>query len=160
MKYLILPIILLITSCANYPSDHKNKVLINMFKEYRTFYKSPSEANYLNPALWHTIKKSRANTKASEFASSLSKFPNEIIQITDYKESISNKSGCLLVSGINLNNTPLDYYLSYKLTNGRWVIEDVTVKYFFDGAERFLREAICDEDKRAQLWLKFIEHKQ
>jgi len=160
MKYLILPIIFLITSCANYLSTHKEEALIYQFKEYKTFYKTPPEANYLNPTLWNTIKKARANSKASEFTSTLSKFPNEIIQITDYKETISNKTGCLLVSGNNSKKTPVDYYLFYKQKNDRWVIEDVTVKYFFDGAERFLKEAVCDEDKRAQLWLKFIEHKQ
>ncbi len=160
MKYLILPVFLLITSCANYPANNKGESLINWFKEYKSYYQTSSEANYFSPPLWSSIKKARTNNKASAFVSTLSKFPNEIIEITDYKETISGKTGCLLVSGKNSNKTPLDYYLSYKLNDSKWVIEDITVKYFFDGTKRFLTEAVCDEEKRAQLWLEFIEQKE
>ncbi|MCF6324351.1 MAG: hypothetical protein L3J89_08520 [Gammaproteobacteria bacterium] len=159
MKYSILFFLVLVIGCTSNPT-YDNKSLIKWFNEYKSFYKTENEDDFFNPILWASIKKSRINSTKSAFAGALSKFPNEIIDISDYKEAISDKEGCLLISGINSEKTPLDYYLTYQSIENKWVIKDVTVKYFFDNTERFLQEAVCDEQKRAQLWLQFMEQKK
>lgn len=159
MKYSILFFLIFMVGCANKPTSD-NRGLIKWFNEYKLFYKTKTEGTYFNPILWDSIKMARINSNKSAFVGALSKFPNEIIGISDYKEAVNDKAGCLLVSGINSKNIPLDYYLTYSLKENQWIIEDVTVKYFFDGTERFLKEAVCDEQKRAQLWLKSMEQKE
>jgi len=159
MKYLMLLPLILIVGCANKPT-HENNDLIQWFTEYKSFYGTKTEDIFFNPLLWGSINKARLNRDKSAFVGALSKFPNEIIEITDYKESINKESGCLLVSGTNSNNISLDYYLTYRLEENRWIIDDVTVKYFLDGAERFLKKSVCDEQERTRLWFQFMEQKK
>lgn len=159
MRYFILIFLVFIVACANKPT-HGSNILTKRFIEYKSFYKTKTESAFFNPSLWDSIEKARYNSNKSVFVDILSKFPNEIGRILDYKESIHDKTGCLLVSGINSENTPMDYYLTYELKNGKWIIGDMTMKYFFDGTERFLKEAVCSEEERAKLWLEFTENKE
>ena len=157
MKSIILFFIVVITSCAS-SQINENSNLIDIFLEYKYLSKSENERVFFEANLWDFIVKSRLNSKRSVFSDSLSKFPGEIIEISDSKESIYNKTGCLLVSGVNKNNIPMDYYITYGFAENQWIIRDITVKYFFEGTKRFLTEAVCDEEERARLWLEFIEN--
>lgn len=99
----------------------------------------------------------RSITDKTAFVDPLAKFPIEITKIIDTKESIDDKDGCLLVSGTNISGVPLDYYISFNQEDNRWIINEVTVKYFLDGSERYLEKAVCDEQERMNLWLESME---
>jgi len=99
------------------------------------------------------LQTTRKNSSQSAFTHALSLFPNEIINITDNKEAIKGYSGCLLVSETNSDNTPMDYYISYRYTDSSWIIDSVTNKYFLDSEKRFLQTAECSQDNRMQLWM-------
>ncbi len=159
MKYLILFFLILISGCAS-NTTYDNNSLTKWFTEYKSFYETKNEDTFFNPSLWNTIKKSRLNNDKSGFSGALSKFPKEMIEVTDYKESINEKGACLLVSGVNSSNIPMDYYLRYKLNENRWIINEVTVKYYLDGTERYLNKAVCDEQERMRLWLQYMEQKE
>jgi len=149
-KYLCLFFVLFIASCTNKPN---NPALENQFNALKAAYNSQSEASFMTADVWQSLQATRNNSNQSAFTHALSLFPNEIINITDNKEAIKGDSGCLLVSGTNSDNIPMDYYISYRYTDSSWVIDSVTSKYFLDSEKRFLQTAECSQEKRMKLWM-------
>lgn len=140
--------------CSSFTNEQNS--LENSFYEYKRAYGTPSENLLLKKSLWETLSKSRIEKK-SEFTNSLAKFPEEMIETSELKESIQNGVGCLLASGVNEGGVDMDYYITFNLIQNKWIISDVAVKYFLDDSERYLTEPVCDKNKRMTLWLDFIE---
>ncbi len=151
-KYLYI-LLLTVASCANHSGQSP---LLTQFMAFQASTNTATEQDFVSPTLWQSLNTARNNSHASAFANALSLFPNEITTISDSKETIEDSTGCLLVSGTNAEQIPMDYYISYRMTNHQWIIEDITSKYFLDGEKRFLQTAVCDKEKRMELWLAFM----
>lgn len=156
MRYLVLMLSFFVLGCSNSNPPQSN-TLSNQFTQYKNAAPSPDEKQYVTAELWDTLAKARASIGNADIASSVAYFPQEIVKTTDIKEVIEGSSGCLLVSGLNEQQIPIDYYIRYQLDAGKWLIHDVAIKYFLDGAERYLDYAECDEEKRMELWLQSIQ---
>ncbi len=155
MKKLLLILSTLLIGC----SLQTNTVSLNdSFNEYKSSLETSSEKTFLTDEVWNDLVTARDSSKQSAFVHSLAEFPTEMLKITDIKQSIQDEKGCLLVSGSNNNDVELDYYISYSLVTNNWIINEVSVKYFLDDSERYLKEAECDKEKRMNLWLQFIEN--
>lgn len=163
MKYLLFFLLIFITACSDslrHESDQNGDILMQQFNNYRAVAKTPAESAFLTPDLQAFLTKSRIKKKDPVFSDMFSKFPDEMIQISGYNESILGSDGCLMVSGINAENKPMDYYIIYALKNDHWIIEKIQVEYFSDETERYLTEAVCDQEEKDKLWLEHAEAKQ
>jgi hypothetical protein len=119
------------------------------------------EKQFYSQKLWSEIQKTRTQPDAERGLSNiLLQFPSHITQITGSEEITKNDKGCLMVMGTDNKNTPTDYYISFTKEGGRWVFDEIQIKYFYDGTQRFLKEAVCDEDKQNQLWIEFMQSQQ
>lgn len=155
MNKLLLILSTLLIGC----SLHTNTISLNdSFNDYKSSVDTSSEKTFLTEEVWNDLVKARDNSKQSALVHSLAKFPTEMLKITDTKQSIQGEKGCLLVSGVNNSDVEIDYYISYSLENHKWIINEVTVKYFLDDSKRYLNEAECDKEKRMSLWLQSIEN--
>ncbi|VAW60637.1 hypothetical protein MNBD_GAMMA11-359 [hydrothermal vent metagenome] len=163
MKYLTVFLLFFITACSGSlprESDQGNDILMKKFNNYKTLAKAPAESVFLAPDLQAFLVKSRIKKKDPVFSDMFSKFPDEIIQVSDHRESIQGNTGCLMVNGINAENIPMDYYIIYAVKNEHWIIEKIQVEYFSDETERYLTEAVCDQEEKDRLWLKHVESTQ
>jgi hypothetical protein len=156
MKSLFFICSILLFGCSLDGTNVNNSNLKDSFNEYKSLYGTPSESALLKAELWESLVKAREIKEQSAFVNSLAKFPNEIVKTIDTKESIQGEFGCLLVSGSDTNGVELDYYITFNLTNNKWIISEVTIKYFLDGSERYLEKAVCDEQERMTLWLQSV----
>jgi hypothetical protein len=132
--------------------------LYDRFVEYRNTEKgSNNENQFFSSKLWSAIKETRAHSvKEQGLRKILLQFPNGIAQISGSKEVINDSKGCLMVMGTDNKDTPTDYYVSFTREGGQWVFDEIQIKYFLDGTQRFLKEAVCDEAKQNQLWIEFM----
>lgn len=145
-------------ACAH-PFPKEESPLYDRFVEYRNAEKgSKNENQFFSQKLWSAIKEARAQTaKEQGLSAILLKFPEGIAKISGSKEAIKDSKGCLMVMGADSKNTPTDYYVSFNREGGQWVFDEIQIKYFLDGTQRFLKEAVCDEEKQNQLWIKFMQ---
>lgn len=157
MRHLLFIFSALLFGCSLNGSNLHNSNLKDSFNEYKSQYGTPTEQTLLKKELWKALEQARSITEQTAFVNSLAKFPTEIAKTIDTKESIKGEVGCLLVSGTNASGVPLDYYITFNLENSKWILSEVTVKYFLDDSERYLEEAICDEQERMTLWLQSVE---
>jgi hypothetical protein len=160
MNKAILQILLIGTAllaCAH-QSTQEASPLYDRFVEYRNAEKgSQNDNHFFSQKLWPAIKAARAGTEKEQGLSGiLLKFPEGIAKISDSKEAIKDSKGCLMVMGTDNKNIPTDYYVSFNKEDGRWVFDEIQIKYFLDGTQRFLKEAVCDEAKQNQLWIEFM----
>ena len=158
MKKISLLFVAFLVGCST-TINNNSFLLKDYYLEYKSFTGTPREKGFVKDELWATLVSAREKANKSAFVNSLASFPTEMTQHTDFKEQVANNSGCLLVSGVNSKKIPMDYYLTFEQNDEKWIISDITVKYFFDGAERFLKEAECNEEKRMHLWLEYIQSK-
>ena len=164
MKYLTLfSILTLLGACTNKTLENHVQ-LMDRFMEYRnsqnTHNNNPHlENQYFTPQILKALNESRANDKNSDFLSAINKFPNELVKITSHSESIIENTGCLMINGTNSEHTPTDYYIVYKRVDARWLIDNISVKFFLDGTERFLDRAVCDDEEQEKIWIKHMENK-
>jgi hypothetical protein len=154
MKYIIIMLSILVAGCSAISIDSP---LQASYQKYKESYNTPNEKKLVQTELWNTLVSVRETVDKSEFINSLAYFPVEMVNTTDFKESIDSKSGCLLVSGTDSDDTPMDYYIKFNLIDAKWIISEVTVKYFLDGSKRFLEAAECNEERRMKLWLESME---
>lgn len=147
---------LLLFSCSA-PSSQSSEVLQLQFELYKSSVGKSTEQGFITAELWNTLQMARQSANKSEFVNAIAYFPIEMAKTSDFKELVKGTVGCLLVSGTTLKQVPLDYYVSFKISDGNWIINDISVKYFLDGTKRFLNYAECDEDKRMSLWLESIQ---
>ncbi len=136
--------------------------LYDRFVEYRNAEKSgQTENQFFSQKLWSAIKEARAQTaKEQGLSAILLKFPDGIAHISGSKEAIKDSKGCLMLMGTDNKNTQTDYYVSFNREGGQWVFDEIQIKYFLDGTKRFLKEAVCDEEKQNQLWIEFMQSQQ
>ena len=157
MRYLLFILSTFLFGCSSSNNTLHNNDLLDSFNKYKSLYGPPREQTLLKKELWEALVEARSITDKTAFVDPLAKFPTEITKIIDTKESIDDKDGCLLVSGTNTSGVPLDYYISFNREDNRWIINEVTAKYFLDGSERYLEKAVCDEQERMNLWLESME---
>jgi len=153
-------LLVFITACAgNVPHDsgQSSDLLMQQFNDYKLLRTTEDESAYFTPDLWAAIKKARFNKEQSIFTKIFSQFPNEIIQVSSHKESIQGGDGCLMISGVNSEDTPMSYFINYKLKGEYWLIEKFNADYSFDGLEQYPVKAICDAEERNRLWLEHVE---
>lgn len=161
MKKAILQILFIgaaLVACAHqFPKEVSP--LYDRFIEYRNAEKgSKNENQFFSQKLWPAIKEARAHTaKEQGLSALLLTFPDGIAQISGSKEAIKDSKGCLMVMGTDNKNAPTDYYVSFNREGGQWVFDEIQIKYFLDGTQRFLKEAVCDEEKQNQLWIEFMQ---
>lgn len=156
--YLIVLLIASLAACAQQETRNQEP-LYQQFTDYKWALDSGrNEREYFSSRLWAALEKTRSQPDEEQgMANIFLKFPNEMIEITGSYESISGDSGCLMVMGLNDKQTPTDYYVTFVHNNNRWVFDEIQVKYYFDGTKRFLKEAVCDEDRQQQLWIEYME---
>ena len=85
------------------------------------------------------------------------KFPNHLRKVIESKESAIGDAGCLLVMGVDDSDNPADYFISYVREDARWVFDEMTISYAFDGEKRVVTDPICDQEKREILWLEYMQ---
>ena len=156
MKYLLALSSVLMLGCSSGTSQESG-ALANQFERYKSAVTAADEQRFVKPELWETLVAARASAERSEMTGAIAYFPNEIVVTTDVTEAITDKGGCLVVSGTNSEQTPMDYYIQFDAEDNDWVISDVAIKYFLDDSERFLTYAECDADKRMALWLESVQ---
>ncbi len=161
MNKAILQILLIgaaLIACAH-QSPKEASPLYDRFVEYRNAEKSGKNENqFFSQKLWSAINEARAHSvKEQGLSAILLKFPDGIAKISDSKEAIKDSKGCLMVMGTDNKNTPTDYYVSFNREGGQWVFDEIQIKYFLDGTQRFLKEAVCDEEKQNQLWVEYMQ---
>jgi hypothetical protein len=156
MKYLLALSSVLILGCSSGTSQESG-TLANQFEKYKSATTAADEQRFVKPELWETLVAARAGAERSEMTDAIAYFPNEIVVTTEVNEAITDEGGCLVVSGTNSKQTPMDYYVQFDLVGNDWVISDIAIKYFLDSSERFLTYAECDADKRMALWLESVQ---
>lgn len=151
-----------VISCAHQP-DREPDLLRHRFEMYSNAvnnknFSRKQESKYFSRKLWTSIQENREKIKSNDnvFSKILMNFPHEVGKVANSKELIKDNSGCLMVMGINTKNVPTDYYITFVKEGGAWVFDEINVKYYFDGTKRFLKEAICDEDRQNALWLEYM----
>ncbi|KKO47156.1 hypothetical protein WG68_00425 [Arsukibacterium ikkense] len=156
MRFFLVFIGLFIVGCSSSTSS-KSDNLASYFAEYKASVATQAEQQFVKAELWQTLVTARAAAETSELVNAIAYFPLEMAVTTDTKQAINGQQGCLLISGTNAKQTPLDYYIQFDLTDNQWLISDVAIKYFLDGSERYLTYAECDAEKRMALWLESVQ---
>jgi hypothetical protein len=112
-----------------------------------------------SPDLWETLQNSKAHSNKEGFAAALANYPFEMRNEISHSEVVDHDYGCLMVQGNNQDSIPMDYYLTFAKENNAWIINDITVKYYLDGTERYLSEPVCDEEVRMERWVEWMQSK-
>ena len=147
---------LFILGCSSSTSPQGERLMM-YFEEYKSSVATLAEQKFVDAELWQTLVAARSAKGKSELVNAIAYFPQEMVVTTDIKESVDGLVGCLLISGNNAKQVPLDYYIQFDLSDEKWSIGDVAIKYFLDSSERYLTYAECDAEKRMALWLESVQ---
>ncbi len=149
----------LLVACSQQIRQNETSPLYARFTEYRNIEKNnKSEQQFYSPKLWSAITEARSRTaKEQGLSAILLQFPVNMSKITSNKEVHNGNTGCLMVMGIDNKGAQMDYYVSFIHEDGRWVFDEIRMKYFLDGTQRFLKEAVCNEEKQNLLWVEYMQ---
>lgn len=128
-----------------------------LFKTYlnaKAAFNQPYENTFYAQHVWHSLIQARQNGEKSEFASVLASYPNQIVNVIRTLSDANESTGCLLVGGNGSEGELLEHYVHFVKVGDNWLINDITVHYFLDGEQPYLQHAVCDQNKRQELWLQ------
>ena len=147
----------LLFGCTYLPKQSMTDQLYSVYDQSKQ--SSTDQQALYSPDLWETLQNSKAHSNKEDFSAALANYPFEMRNEISHSEVVDHDYGCLMVQGNNQDSIPMDYYLTFAKENNAWIINDITVKYYLDGTERYLSEPVCDEQVRMERWVEWMQSK-
>jgi hypothetical protein len=159
---LLFSIVLIMSACATTTIQSQDNELRKIFDRYISIGKNApmvERSKYFSKDLWSAWQPGPDN-KDSGFYDPLAEFSNEVATLKGSMEKIEDESGCLIIEGLNSDNSEVDYQIDFTKQKVTWVIDYVGLVYYGNGLERPLKNDFCAELRREKIHVRQLDSAQ